>query len=334
MREPRVRNPRAEADSLLSGGHRARVLEPSPPASTDPEAGADDPTDPSMAEGRVVTPIPGEGISWDSLAEARPELEGFVAANWLGERGRLRPLPERFAATRDSLHQFAFFALAPKRFAATRRMGLRYTRGGFGTPFFGADEQVRVEGDLLVHQREESLRWQPLGSVGEACRFLDLPYRPIWYADFRDPLEPAPPAATLEVEAESVDALGEWFGFATLVLSIKYLDDGSGHIPWLMLALVYAFNTMGELCLSPIGLSMVSKLAAPKETGMAMGAWFLCSAMGNWVAGKTASIAVAANTGIGGYVETYTFIAYAGFGMGAAYLLFAPLINRLMHGVR
>lgn len=228
MREPRVRNSRAEADSLLSGGHRARVLEPSPPARTDPEAGADDPTDPSMAEGPVVTPIPGEGISWDSLAEARPELEGFVAANWLGERGRLRPLPERFAATRDSLHQFAFFALAPKRFAATRRMGLRYTRGGFGTPFFGADEQVRVEGDLLVHQRGESLRWQPLGSVGEACRFLDLPYRPIWYADFRDPLEPAPPATTLEVEAESVDALGEWFGFATLVLERLRRLGGSG----------------------------------------------------------------------------------------------------------
>jgi POT family proton-dependent oligopeptide transporter len=123
-------------------------------------------------------------------------------------------------------------------------------------------------------------------------------------------------------------------GFTTLLLSIKYLDDGTGHIPWLMLALVYAFNTMGELCLSPIGLSMVSKLAAPKETGMAMGAWFLCSAMGNWVAGKTASLAVAANAGISGYVETYTFIAYAGFGMGAAFLIFAPFINRLMHGVR
>jgi POT family proton-dependent oligopeptide transporter len=123
-------------------------------------------------------------------------------------------------------------------------------------------------------------------------------------------------------------------GFTTLLLSIKYLDDGTGHIPWLMLALVYAFNTMGELCLSPIGLSMVSKLAAPKETGMAMGAWFLCSAMGNWVAGKTASVAVAANAGISGYVETYTFIAYAGFGMGAAFLIFAPFINRLMHGVR
>jgi POT family proton-dependent oligopeptide transporter len=123
-------------------------------------------------------------------------------------------------------------------------------------------------------------------------------------------------------------------GFTVLVLSIHHLDDGTGRIPWLMLALVYAFNTMGELCLSPIGLSMVTKLAAPKETGMAMGAWFLCSAMGNWVAGKTASIAVASNTGMAGYVDTYTSIIYAGFGMGAIYLVCAPLINKLMHGVR
>ena len=41
-----------------------------------------------------------------------------------------------------------------RRFAATRRMGLRYTRGGFGTPFFGADEQVR-----LTYQNERA-EWE------------------------------------------------------------------------------------------------------------------------------------------------------------------------------
>ncbi|HEY4581507.1 MAG TPA: oligopeptide:H+ symporter [Lysobacter sp.] len=124
-------------------------------------------------------------------------------------------------------------------------------------------------------------------------------------------------------------------GFTTLVWSIGHLQDGAGRIPWQMLALAYAINTMGELCLSPIGLSMVSKLAAPKETGMAMGAWFMCSAIGNYVAGLVASVA-SGGTGLGiaQYAETYTFIAYAGFGMGVAFLLFAPLINRLMHGVK
>lgn len=124
-------------------------------------------------------------------------------------------------------------------------------------------------------------------------------------------------------------------GFTTLVLSIGHLQDGQGKVPWEMLALVYAINTMGELCLSPIGLSMVSKLAAPKETGMAMGAWFMCSAIGNYVAGMIAAVASGSTgEGIAQYAETYTMIAYAGFGMGAAFLLFAPLINRLMHGVK
>ena len=123
-------------------------------------------------------------------------------------------------------------------------------------------------------------------------------------------------------------------GFTTLVLSIGHMTDGSGRIPWQMLALVYAINTMGELCLSPIGLSMVSKLAAPKETGMAMGAWFLCSAIGNYVAGVIASVASSGEVALTQYAETYTHIAYAGFGMGVAFLLFAPFINRLMHGVK
>ncbi len=126
-------------------------------------------------------------------------------------------------------------------------------------------------------------------------------------------------------------------GFTTLVLTIQHAIAGDGRIAWQMLALAYMINTMGELCLSPIGLSMVTKLAAPNETGMAMGAWFLCTAIGNYFAGAVASVASgggAAVSGLGQYAETYTHIAWAGFGFGIAFLLFAPLINRLMHGVR
>ena len=103
-----------------------------------------------------------------------------------------------------------------------------------------------------------------------------------------------------------------------------------------MLALVYLINTMGELCLSPIGLSMVSKLAAPRDAGMAMGAWFLCTAIGNFAAGAVASVASGggAASGVALYASTYTLIAYAGFGFGIVLLLFAPMINKLMHGIK
>ena len=122
-------------------------------------------------------------------------------------------------------------------------------------------------------------------------------------------------------------------GFTTLVLSIAYLQDSSGKVPWVMLALAYLINTMGELCLSPIGLSMVTKLASPRDTGLAMGAWFMCTAAGNSIAGEVAAHAFKTD-GIAQLSDTFGFIAMTGFGFGIALLLFAPLINKLMHGVK
>ncbi|MFO1494838.1 MAG: oligopeptide:H+ symporter [Lysobacterales bacterium] len=121
-------------------------------------------------------------------------------------------------------------------------------------------------------------------------------------------------------------------GFTTLVLSIAWLKDDAGRIPWAMLAIAYLINTMGELCLSPIGLSMVTKLAAPKDVGIAMGAWFMCTAIGNSTAGHIASVASGAD--LAQYSSTYTLIAGAGFGLGCVLLVGAPLVNRLMHGVK
>ncbi len=123
------------------------------------------------------------------------------------------------------------------------------------------------------------------------------------------------------------------FGFTTLVWSIGNMQSAAGKIPWIMLAVAYFINTMGELCLSPIGLSMVTKLASPKETGMAMGAWFMCTAIGNFAAGAIAAQA-SGGSGIEQYVTTYSQIIYAGFGLGFAFLIFAPLINKMMHGVK
>lgn len=125
-------------------------------------------------------------------------------------------------------------------------------------------------------------------------------------------------------------------GFSVLVASIRALGDPGDKVAWGVLALTYLLNTMGELCLSPIGLSMVSKLAAPKDTGLAMGAWFMCTAIGNYAAGVIAAVA-SGGGGAGGieqYAATYTQIAIGGFVLGAAFLLFAPFINRLMHGVK
>ena len=129
-------------------------------------------------------------------------------------------------------------------------------------------------------------------------------------------------------------------GFYILVFAIANFQNAAGLVPWIFLALCYLLHTTGELCLSPIGLSMVTKLAAEKETGMAMGGWFLSIAMAQYVAGLIAAIASGGGHGpeagaaIGQYSDTYMMLFWIGLGFGAAYLVAAPLINKLMHGVK
>jgi POT family proton-dependent oligopeptide transporter len=134
-------------------------------------------------------------------------------------------------------------------------------------------------------------------------------------------------------------------GFYILVFAIANFQNAAGLVPWFFLAFCYLLHTTGELCLSPIGLSMVTKLAAPKETGMAMGGWFLSIAMAQYVAGIIAAIAsgggggghgaaAVAGAGISQYSETYMMLFWIGLGFGIAYLVVAPLINKLMHGVK
>jgi POT family proton-dependent oligopeptide transporter len=94
-------------------------------------------------------------------------------------------------------------------------------------------------------------------------------------------------------------------------------------------------QTAGELCLSPIGLSMVTKLAPTRVVGLAMGGWFLSTAIGNSLSGLFAGHV----SGEGGMtVESahagYTFGFWALIGAGVLLFVIAPLIQKLMHGVK
>lgn len=133
--------------------------------------------------------------------------------------------------------------------------------------------------------------------------------------------------------------IGAAVGFYVLVFAIQHFVDANGKISWAWLALTYLIHTMGELCLSPIGLAMVTKLARPQETGLAMGGWFLSIAMANFVAGRIAAIATAGGHGeaagsLEQYAEVFSQLFWIGIVIAAVYFLAAPLINRLMHGVK
>jgi hypothetical protein len=191
-------NPRGEAEDKLGGDYEPRVLEPSPPAVTDPPY-ADDPTDPGeVPEGRkLVSPVHNRGdLTWDQIAQEEPDLAPWCAERWLGAWEPLEPLPETFAETRVALHKIAEAVIAPARMPANE-IALRYTRGGFGTPFFeqdGVDCQVRVEhGDLVRQTGREETR--------ESLPGVD------------------PAAATV---------LGDFYGFACSVLEQLRADEPEG----------------------------------------------------------------------------------------------------------
>lgn len=136
----------------------------------------------------------------------------------------------------------------------------------------------------------------------------------------------------------SFGLLGVGVGFYVLVFAINNMG-GAERVSWVFLTLTYLIHTMGELCLSPIGLSMVTKLARPKETGLAMGGWFLSIATANYVAGRIASAAAGGGGegeagSIDGYLEVFNQLFIGGVIIAAVFFVASPLVNRLMHGVK
>jgi len=122
--------------------------------------------------------------------------------------------------------------------------------------------------------------------------------------------------------------------FALLMFALSQLVV-DGKIPFWTLFMVYVIQSIGELCLSPIGLSMVTKLAPVRLVGFGMGGWFLSTGIGNNLSGIFAGVV----SGEGGMtvasaLKGYTFGFWALIGSGVVLFLLAPLINKLMHGVK
>lgn len=138
----------------------------------------------------------------------------------------LHRLPEKFQYTRDQLHQIAFYALAPARYKAVGRMGLRPTPNGFGTPEFEG-RVARVEGDLLVHEQAGNLATQTITTIRSAAEFFGIEYEEAWFPDFHDPLPAMDPDLRLDIDLESARALGEWlhFGFEVLAALGDRVED-------------------------------------------------------------------------------------------------------------
>ncbi|MEA2461742.1 MAG: hypothetical protein QOH90_1919 [Actinomycetota bacterium] len=209
---------RKEAANRLGNRFDVRVLEPSPPAITAGPWFADDPV--AFADGvsglPTVSPVTGADRTWDEMASDDPDLAPWCAARWLGAWGRLPDYPADAAATRVSLHALAEYVVAPSRYRVNGKIGLRFTRSGFGTPFFGADKQVRVEKGLLVVQEDGVERRADLTTLTAAADFVDVECYPP--ADVYEPATAPDIQAPLDIDPGAAEFFGEWFGFAASVL--------------------------------------------------------------------------------------------------------------------
>jgi len=123
--------------------------------------------------------------------------------------------------------------------------------------------------------------------------------------------------------------------FMLLWFALSQLVSDAGKIPFWTLVMVYVLQSVGELCLSPIGLSMVTKLAPARLVGFGMGGWFLSTGIGNNISGIFAGL-ISGTGGMttGSALHGYTIGFWILAGGGVLLFLIAPLIARLMHGVK
>src|SRR5216117_2552555 len=198
----------------------------------------------------------------------------------------------------------------------------------FSSIFWGAFEQASSSLNLFADRLTRntafgynfpSTWYQSLNSM-----FMILGLAPLigWFWIRLGPRQPSSPVKF---------ALGLFFvglGFVLIVPAARMTQQGVLVSPWWLIGL-YFLHTIGELCLSPVGLSIVTKLAPARIVGFMMGWWFLSIAVGNKLAGMA-----------GGLFETLPlpklFGAVAGVAFAAALILLAitPWLRRLMGGVR
>ena len=132
----------------------------------------------------------------------------------------------------------------------------------------------------------------------------------------------------------SLGLLQVGLGFITLAIGISATEANEMvNLSWLVVA--YLLLTTGELCISPIGLSMITKLSIPRLMGLMMGIWFLGSAGAQYIAGllaKSASVESGTNANLA-YYDTFSSIGWFGIFCAVVLLMLVPLFKKLMHHV-
>jgi len=164
---------------------------------------------------------------------------------------------------------------------------------------------------------------------------LAIPFATLWIWLAKHNLEPNTPVKF------GLGIIQAGLGFGALVFGAQFPNE-AGQVAMIWLVLAYLLHTTGELCLSPVGLSAVTKLSIQNVVGVSMGTWFLATALSETVANRIGKMAAIDTTGgetqdVAGALATYTglfeFLMYFGIGVGLIMIVISPLLKRWMHGI-
>ena len=156
----------------------------------------------------------------------------------------------------------------------------------------------------------------------------------LWIALAKRNMEPSTPIKF------SIGIILVGLGFLTLVYGMKSSEGLQTGVLWIIL--IYLLHTLGELCLSPVGLSSVTKLSPQRIVGFMMGMWFFASAAGNYVAGLIAKATASESSGNSSeifdivqkqsFMDVYTDVGLIAIGCGILLVVITPILKKLMHG--
>lgn len=158
----------------------------------------------------------------------------------------------------------------------------------------------------------------------------------LWNALGRRGLEPSIPVKF------AIALAGVGLGFLALVWGTAYAGPDFKVSVW-WLALLYLIHSMAELCISPVGLSMITKLSIARVVGLMMGLWFLSISCAQYVAGMVAQVASVETVGgqvtnlkvsLDTYAGVFQTIGLVSIGIGVVLFLLSPVIKKWMHGVQ
>jgi POT family proton-dependent oligopeptide transporter len=179
-----------------------------------------------------------------------------------------------------------------------------------------------------VEREKQNETEVPASWFGILNSFFIIAFAPLLSKLWESPLNPPAPIKF----GLGLILLG--LGFGVLAFGSMGIDKEakSASVSMLWLILAYLLHTLGELCVSPVGLSYVSKLAPLKLVGLMFGVWFLCTAIANYLAGQTGSFIdpISEKYGLTVFFLIFTILPIAS---GILIWLLTPMIQKKMHGV-